>query len=401
MLSELAPLYETMADPGQIEEWRACVLGRATTGDRWRKLVLSPVTLRGGTAVRLVRTIDRREEAETLALSDWPARLEQILDEPFDRIHLQTRTRDWHGRRTKRGKWLLTNARPSAPDSAIAAHDRERRYPLPPEHPAVRRLFSATGLLTAEGRVRGRAAGKYRQVQHYVNLLQPLPVWERARELGRPLRVVDAGCGKAYMSLALVLYGELQGVSVDLVGLDREASIVEQVRAIAAELGYEATRFEATTIGAFAAQPDSGPVDLLVSLHACDTATDEALAAGVALDAQAIVLAPCCQHELARQLSDAEGWSPVTRHSLLRRRAAELVTDGLRASALEALGYRAEAIEFVAAEHTAKNLMIRAVRRQRRDEAAERRALAEYRALASLWGVTPSLERLLGGRWPG
>jgi hypothetical protein len=193
----------------------------------------------------------------------------------------------------------------------------------------------------------------------------------------------------------------LHGVPVELVGLDRDAGVIATVRAIAAGLGYDDARFEATTIGEYAAARASGEaVDLLVSLHACDTATDEAIAAGVALDARAIVLAPCCQHELAAQLEDAEGWSAVTRHGLLRGRLADLLTDGLRASALEALGYRVDAIDFVAAEHTAKNLMLRAVRRDRPAAAVDARARADYEALKARWGVAPSLERLLGERWP-
>jgi hypothetical protein len=165
------------------------------------------------------------------------------------------------------------------------------------------------------------------------------------------------------------------------------------VRTIAAGLGYERARFEATEIGSYAEAGSA--TDLLVSLHACDTATDEAIAAGVALDAQAIVLAPCCQHELARQLGDASGWEPLTRQPLLRRRLADLLTDGLRASALEALGYTVDAVDFVAAEHTAKNLMLRAVRRDPPSAEAQARARAEYEALRDLWGVSPTLERLL------
>jgi SAM-dependent methyltransferase len=221
-------------------------------------------------------------------------------------------------------------------------------------------------------------------VQHYVELLRPLPLWERER-----IRVVDAGCGKAYMSLALVAYGRETGTRVELVGIDANPSVIETVRGIAARLGYDEARFEASTIASFASDE---PVDLLVSLHACDTATDEAIAAGVRLGADAIVVAPCCHHELAAQISSHEK-DALLRHGLLLGRQADLVTDALRAAALEMSGYRVEVMEFVSVEHTAKNVMLRAERSPSAARAS--RAAAEYAELRDRFGVSPAIERLL------
>ena len=161
-------------------------------------------------------------------------------------------------------------------------------------------------------------------------------------------------------------------------------------------LGYEEARFEATSIAEYgsAGSSDSEPIDLLVSLHACDTATDEAIAAGVRLGAEAIVVAPCCHHELAAQIAGKT--DALLRHGLLLGRQADLVTDALRASALEMLGYRVEVMEFVSAEHTAKNVMLRAERAP--SAARARRAGAEYVELRDRWGVDPAIERLLGER---
>ena len=158
------------------------------------------------------------------------------------------------------------------------------------------------------------------------------------------------------MSLALVAYGRELGTRVELVGLDSNPGVIETVRGVADTLGYDEASFEATAIVDYASE---APVDLLVSLHACDTATDEAIAAGVRLGADAIVVAPCCHHELAGQIATG-GKDALLRHGLLLGRQADLVTDALRASALEMLGYRVDVIEFVSAEHTAKNVMLRA-----------------------------------------
>jgi SAM-dependent methyltransferase len=339
-------------------------------GTGWRKLVAdgvtaSPVTLRRGDVVKVVDG----PRTETVPLAEWPLRLDGLL-EGAKNVHLLAPDGDLHARRTKKGKWLVSNAKPSSPAAASERHDRAPRHPLPAGHP----LFAATK----------SSRDKERQVQHYVELLRALPVWERER-----ITVVDAGCGKAYMSLALVAYGREVGTRVDLVGLDSNESVIETVRGIASGLGYDEARFEATTIDAY---EHDGPIDLLVSLHACDTATDEAIAAGVRLGAEAIVVAPCCHHELAAQIAK-RGKDALLRHGLLLGRQADLVTDALRAAALEAIGYRVDVIEFISAEHTAKNVMLRAVRAP--SASREARARAEYAELRDRFGVEPAIERLL------
>jgi SAM-dependent methyltransferase len=275
-----------------------------------------------------------------------------------------------HARRTKKGRWLISHAKPSSAEPASGAHDRTPQHPLPNEHP----LFAATKI----------SHDKQRQVQHYVELVRPLPLWRRER-----ISVVDAGCGKAYMSLALVAYGREVGTRVDLVGLDANDGVIETVRGIAESLGYDEARFEATTIESYESEE---PIDLLVSLHACDTATDEAIAAGVRLSAEAIVVAPCCHHELAGQIAQREK-DGLLRHGILLGRQADLVTDALRAAALESRGYRVDVMEFVATEHTPKNLMLRAERSPSavRDERGRR----EFAELRDRWGVEPAIERLL------
>jgi SAM-dependent methyltransferase len=385
LATELVPLYEELADPELIESWTKCTLRRPEQG----KLVASPVALKRGPAVKLVENVGKRQETRNVMLADWPSELRGLLDEPLLGIDVAGREADWHARLTKRGRWLVTRAKPSQPGApfGLAHHDRRPVYPLPPDDPEVARLFAATGA----------TPDKQRQVQHYVELLRPLPIWSGTG----PLRIVDAGCGKAYMSLALYLHARRRGREVDLVGVDSNPEVVERVRSIADELGYDGARFETATILDYTHAREE-PVDLLVSLHACDTATDEAIAAGVRLDAEAIVLAPCCQHEALVQMNRALAhepgtrsiWGPVVEHGILRARLADLLTDSLRASALEALGYRAEAIEFVSAEHTSKNLMIRAVKRPP-NRAHEQRVLREYHELADTWALKPTLEGLV------
>ena len=325
----------------------------------------TPVALRRGDAVKVVDG----PRTETVPRADWPSRLDELLD-GATHVHLLAPDGDLHARRTKRGKWLLSRSRPSSRTEPAARHDRSKPRALRDDHP----LFAATRC----------SPDKRRQVQHYVELLRTLPIWGREH-----VCVVDAGCGKAYMSLALVAYGREVGTRVELVGLDANPQVVDTVRAIARRLGYDEARFVATAIDEYDA-PDA--IDLLVSLHACDTATDDAIAAGVRLGADAVVVAPCCHHEVAGQLARREK-DGLLRHGLLLARQADLVTDALRASALEIAGYRVDVVEFVAAEHTAKNVMLRAVRDPSPLRAT--RARAEFTALRERYGVDPAIGRLL------
>lgn len=348
-----------------MEELRDRALGAG-----WRKLVAdgvtaTPVAVRRGPAVKVVDG----PRTETVPRDEWPQRLDALLADARN-VHLLAPEGDLHARRTKQGRWLVSRGRPSSPAAPSEGHDRAKAHPLPDDHP----LFAATR----------SSRDKVRQVQHYVELLRPLPLWGRER-----IRVVDAGCGKAYMSLALVAYGREVGTRVELVGIDRNAEVVETTRAVAERLGYDEARFEATAIADWRSDD---PVDLLVSLHACDTATDDAIAAGVRLDAEAIVVAPCCHHELADQLARRDK-DALLRHGLLLGRQADLITDALRAAALETAGYRVDVIEFVAAEHTAKNVMLRAVRAPSPQRAA--RAAAEYAELRDRYGVDPAIGRFL------
>jgi SAM-dependent methyltransferase len=349
-----------------VEELRERALGVG-----WRKLVVdgvtaTPVELRRGAAVKVVEG----PRTETVPRPAWPARLDALLGDAHN-VHLLSPEGDVHARRTKKGKWLVSAGRASSAAPAPADHDRRRRHPLPADHP----LFRATRI----------SRDKERQVQHYVELVRPLPLWERDA-----IRVVDAGCGKAYMSLALVAYGREVGTHVELIGVDANPSVVATVRSIAESLGYDEARFVVSTIEELELDE---PIDLLVSLHACDTATDEAIAAGVRLGAAAVVVAPCCQHELALQMA-AQSKDGLSRHGLLLGRQADLVTDALRAAALEQSGYHVDVIEFVPSEHTAKNVMLRAERAP--SPARAERARRDYLELRDRYGVDPAVGRLLG-----
>jgi hypothetical protein len=249
---------------------------------------------------------------------------------------------------------------------------------LIPENVPVPFLVEA-GVMTRSGKVRASKQAKFRQINRFLELVDD--VLDALPPAGA-LRVIDFGCGKSYLTFALHhLLTVVRGREVNILGLDRKRDVVRSCARLAGKLECRGLEFR---IGEIADQAIEGPVDLAVSLHACDTATDDALARAVAWRTGVILAVPCCQHELAGLLR-SDPWEPLLRHGILKERLAALATDALRAQALEAAGYRTQVVEFIDLEHTAKNLLIRAVRRSggdRRDE-----ALAAYEDFKQALGL--------------
>ena len=244
--------------------------------------------------------------------------------------------------------------------------------------------------MTADGRVRSSMTRKFRQINRFLELVDDIVP---SLAPGRELRIVDFGCGKSYLTFALHhLLTEIHGRDVRIVGLDRKADVMAHCASIAGRLECRGLEFRE---GDIATHQETEPVDLAVSLHACDTATDDALSQAVRWQSRVILAVPCCQHELARKIASPD-LAPLLRHGLLHEQFAALATDGLRALALEACGYATQVVEFIDLEHTAKNILIRAVRRDRTDAEVQATRVAEYRAVQRLLGFESSyLDRLL------
>jgi SAM-dependent methyltransferase len=285
------------------------------------------------------------------------------------------------------GREAKVLTRPPTKPAAPLEHDRRKRRVLAEGTPVP--FLVDLGVMTPAGKVVARRHDKFRQVNRFLELVEDvLPALPAE---GR-LTVVDFGSGKSYLTFALHhLLTEVHGREVDLVGLDLKEDVVEECAALARRLGCEGLRFE---VGDIAGYGGLDRADLVVSLHACDTATDAALERAVRWEAEVILAVPCCQHELAGQIRSAE-LSPLLRHGVLRERFAAEVTDAVRAQLLGLVGYDAQLVEFVDLEHTPKNVLIRAVRRP--GGAVERRA-AEYRELRRALGIDPYLERALRDR---
>lgn len=356
----------------------------------WIRVVVRPVSLRGSRHWQVSYFDERKDITKNYAATEIPAKLDELMALPFRNIHVETTTDVCDVRIAKRGgAFLRVTAAGEAHGSATPAHDREKRKPLALGESAP--FLEAVGILTKTGRVRADRQGKLRQINEFLRLVEETGAF--GEPSSRALQIVDCGCGNAYLTFAVYHYfNDVRSIPADVVGIDVQTDLLERHREKAAELGWNRLTFESSPIAAF--EP-AAPPDVVVALHACDTATDDALARGIRWQSRVILAAPCCQHDLQEQLSRAATPDPfraVARHGILDERLGDVLTDAFRAAILRIAGYRTDVIQFVSTEHTAKNLMIRAVRAS---ESGSDQAVAEYVALKDYWRVTPYLERLL------
>ena len=278
------------------------------------------------------------------------------------------------------------------------AHDRTKRYLLA-EGTVIPPLVDM-GVLTPDGRVVKAMHDKFRQINRFLEIID-----DALRDAPpRQLNIIDFGCGKSYLTFIVYYYlTAVRGVPVQMVGLDLKADVIEKCNAAARKYGYDGLRFEMGNINGYAAP---FAVDMVLTLHACDTATDYALYNALQWGARMIFSVPCCQHELNAQFSSENDL--LGRYGIIQERFCALATDALRARALEYCGYKTQLLEFIDFAGTPKNLLIRAVRRPQLHGAAalpeasapltadQKRALAEMRALTGRYHFDPTLLRLLG-----
>jgi len=271
-------------------------------------------------------------------------------------------------------------------------HDRAKARLLDPTDPFLR----SVGISDSAGNIKPSRQDKYKQVEEFLRLLAPTIT--SAIEAGhikaptkeKPLSIVDLGCGHAYLTFAAHQYLLSQGFFVKVVGVDVRQESRNRNTAIAKELGISSTiEFRAEEIKSSAIDY----VDVAIALHACDTATDDAIAWAAQNGAKVLLVAPCCHHDLQSQIKQSpEPWGLLTKHGLMKERLADLLTDALRAQILKIIGYRTDVIEFVGGEHTPRNTMIRAVKTGVKPELSD---VHSYQEMVALWNVKPVLSELL------
>ena len=254
--------------------------------------------------------------------------------------------------KVKKNRPVKGQAKIQAP-STLLDHNRKKKYVLEEGKPIP--FLQDLGVMTADGRIVHSRYDKFRQINRFLEFVQDiLPKLPKGREIN----IIDFGCGKSYLTFAMYYYlKELNGFDIRVIGLDLKQDVIDHCNQLARKYGFEKLAFYH---GDIASYEGVDQVDMVVTLHACDTATDYALAKAVRWNASVILSVPCCQHELNRQMKN-DMLEPVLQYGLLKERMAALYTDGIRAEILENHGYRTQILEFIDMEHTPKNLLIRAV----------------------------------------
>lgn len=383
----LAELRRLLLDPQDLV--RAIASGRRHNAEvKWRRVELRPVQIKAGLHLQIVAYDERQAHTRNAGYeAEAGTAVDELLALGFSNWHVKTVAGEIQVRVTRKGEAQVHRVAERQASDRSLSHNRSKARLLDADDP----FWQAVGIAGADGKVKPSRQDKYRQVEEFIRELDTVLKPELV-PAGRALRVVDLGCGNAHLSFAAYRYlTKIRGLAVTLIGVDVKRQARERNNALAAELGWDGVHFVEGTI---ADAPVEG-ADVVLALHACDTATDDALARAVAWQAPVVLAAPCCHHDIQAQLRSHPtpgAYGMVTRHGILRERLADILTDAFRAALMRMAGYRVDVVEFVPSQHTPRNTMLRAIRTGAPPDAA---VTAQYAELVETWGVQPRLAALI------
>lgn len=354
----------------------------------FERIDIRPVEIKGVLHLQLMQNDGRATTTKNL----MPSALEvdQLLNSGYANIMVESTNEAYSIRITKSGDAQVHTEKRQSEQNL--SHDKKKERLLDSNDPFLREV----GIADAKGIIKPSRQDKYKQVEEFLRLLSP--ALNAAIEAGQihkptnenPLRIADLGCGHAYLTFAAHQFLLKSGIPVIVTGIDVRPDSRDRNNAIAEKLGITKTiTFKAEEIS----KTTSENADVAIALHACDTATDDAIAWAVNGGAKLLLIAPCCHHDIQKQIDAApEPWGAITKFGLMKERLGDLLTDSFRAQLLRIVGYRVEVIEFVGGEHTPRNLMIRAVKTDAKPEQLD---IDRYLEITAQWGVNPALEKKL------
>lgn len=337
---------------------------------------------------QLEKYTDKQVFHENLSVDAAARKCTELFEQGWKQLNALCREFEYSIAISKKGKILFSKKRIAACDVSeeSLSHNRRKNYIISEDEPFP--ALIDMGVFTKDGKIAKPMYDKFRQINRFTEIID-----DAVREMNipqKPLKIIDFGCGKSYLTFVMYHYfTEIRKIPVEMLGLDLKADVIEKCSASAKRYGYENLRFETGNIENASL---TGDVDMVVTLHACDTATDHALYNAITRGAKMIFSVPCCQHELNRQMK-SEQLGILTRYGIIKERTAALCTDAIRANLLEYCGYRTQLLEFVDLEHTPKNLLIRGIKRSGRNNA--QKYLEEAEKLMGEFSFDPTLYRLL------
>ncbi len=378
MSLELAFAKATELISDQNNFVRAVLSGRRRNMQtEYERIDIRPVQLKDGLRLQLVMSEEKQDTTKNIGID--AEKILELLNSGYANVLVEFTTGSYSLRITKKGEALIHEAKGVFERSV--SHDRTKERLLDASDP----FLIEVGISDHKGSIKPSMQDKYRQVEEFLRILEPaLP------EKKEKLSIVDLGCGHAYLTFATHQYLRKSGINAQVIGIDVRENSRDRNNAIAKKLGItDSIEFRAEEISETAIES----ADIAIALHACDTATDDAIAWGVQHGVQLLLIAPCCHHDLQVQIQDIpEPWPMLTRHGIMRERLGDLLTDSFRTQILKLLGYRVDAIEFVGGEHTPRNLMIRATKTGAKPEPIE---IARYKEMLAQWNVNPALAQRL------
>ena len=355
---------------------------------RCERIDIRPVQIKEAIQLQVIENDGRQTTSKNYLPTEFDSLA--LLSSGYANILVEQTTGSLSIRISKKGEALVTRSKGT--NEQVLTHDRNKNRLLNANDP----FLIEVGISDSKGVIKPSKSDKYMQVEEFLRILAP--TLKNAIEAGqihkptqdKPLTITDLGCGHAYLTFGAHQYFQSQGIPISVVGIDIRAKSRDRNIAIAHKLGIEKSiEFRAEDIS----ETTVTKTDVAIALHACDTATDDAIAWAVHSDAKLLFIAPCCHHDLQSQLSEIpEPWSIITKHGLMKERMSDLLTDALRAQILRLLGYRVDVIEFIGGEHTPRNMMIRAVKTGAKPDIQD---VKRYEEMIAMWRVKPALaERL-------
>ena len=363
---------------------RKLTISNPDSGAQYKKLVLTPMLVRDQQVFQLEQFTATQAFHENLSLEDARQRMEQLMTQ-YKQLDCTCQGAIFCVKRSKKGKIFVQKQAAAQVAITLGGHNRQKQYLLPEGTPVA--PLVDLGVMTPDGRVVKAKYDKFKQINRFVELVDDALGKDSAEEL----RIVDFGCGKSYLTFILYYYlTEILRRKVQIAGMDLKRDVIEHCNKVAEKYGYDGLHFICGDIKDY--QPESG-IDMVITLHACDTATDLALFHAIRWGARYIFSCPCCQHELNLQLK-GNSFTPISDYGILKERFAALATDAIRGKLLESQGYQVQILEFIDMAHSPKNLLIRAKKKPVSKD-ARAKALAEAEALLLQLGTEQCLHNLL------